>query len=328
MDSQARPEINNQLATIPSGPDTENQKPPIPPPVLPPPYRKKKGSRKLVIVLVVIGIVVLSSIGIGLYFFLNRDFVTYPQTVTMEAEGGTCSFQIEGPSDWQMLSNPKSWLYYTRDDQTLIFNVNENSGYQRGDTLVIGNSRKSCTIVILQESGVFTSDQASKHVEGGGGTEYFYISGQKDWYIEENTEDWGSASRDGNSLKWTVSENMGEPREDAIIIAAGKKRLMLRIYQDGALTLSTTDITMGSGSSKRTITVTGPSSWSCRPDTYWIEAENSDNRLVIKVDANDDTSSREGTVTVSGGGQSVTVKVVQNGKSSYSGGGYWPWWGY
>lgn len=298
----------------------------------PPPFIKEDNNAKrskAKIIFIVFGcIILLAGAGICIYLYLNRSLEVTPETVTMESEGGACSFQVKGPSNWEVQSTVKPWLYYTREDQTLIFTCNENSSYRRGDTIRIGNGRKSCRIVILQESGVFTSDNSSKRVSGGGGTVNFYIYGQDNWSIEESPEDWGSAYKDNNTLVWRASENSGDPRGDMVVLVAGRKKLALRLYQDGALRCTENNITVSSSSGRKKIAIYGPSEWHCNSNQYWISTERSGDSLIIEYDKNDDTVSREGTVTVSGGGQSISIEVKQNGKSSSSS-GYWnPGWGW
>lgn len=290
-----------------------------------PPSKKKKTKKLLVVIILALGALAITGGVIwGIHWYNNRGFRAEPGVVTFESDGGQAAIEIIGPSNWRLLSTPKSWCSVVWQGNTLVCTVSENDYYERGDTISIGNDHKSCRIIIKQESGAFYCTSPNQSVSPGGGSASFYICGQTNWTIAEGPENWGSAYRNGSTLTWNVSENHGGPRSDYVVLKAGAKVLRLSVTQPGALKAERYDVSASSGSSTKRIRISGPDNWDCRSSEWWMDVDKEGDCVKIEIDANDDTVKREGTIIVTGGGQKIEINVTQSGKSS--GGYYYPWY--
>lgn len=297
--------------------------------ITPPPYQPNNKNKKTTLVLIIGGVLIaLGGMGWLIYYILNRDFYITPASVTFESDGGIARFKVDGPSGWEILNTPKAWGSCYREDDYLCYAVGENESFLRKDTIKIGNGRKSARVIITQESGAFYSTPSHSIARNGGETVLFNISGQKEWYVESGPQGWGSTSRDGSILKWTVSENHGSERDDVVVLKAGNKTLSIYITQTAALKAESMSASFSSSGGTKRIKITGPDSWDCRSSEYWIDAEKEGDAVRIECENNDYDSSREGTVTINGGGQTIEIQITQSKKStSYYNGG-WNWWGW
>lgn len=292
------------------------------------PAKKKKGKHTGLIFGIIGGLLLIGGGVCGTIWWLNRGFKVTPGTLTLESDGGEVRFHVDGPSDWQVLSTPKSWVYIGRDGEYLVCSASENNDYKRGDTIEIGNNRKSCRVILLQESGAFVAYPSEQNVQPGEGTYYYSINGQEGWRIEQGTAGWGSAYREGNQLVWRVDENHGDSRSDYVVLSNGNKKLTVGINQGAALRSNLSHVTGGSTMHTSYITISGPHDWSCRSTEYWLDVEREDNKVKLEFDKNDSGEKREGYVVVSGGGQEIRIPVTQSKPSSSGSYYYNPYWGW
>ena len=341
--------MNNDLSKLPV-PSGQNPMPsgniPVPsghnPGAVPPPFdptllkddprvasgKKKRGNRLAVTLSIVAGTLVVGG-GIALaVWWLNRDYKVTPSALTLESEGGEVRFHVEGPGGWEVQSTPRSWVYLSKQGDYLVCSASENNDFERRDTIRIGNGRKSCRVVLVQESGAFVATPSVQDVPPGGGTFRYAIGGQEGWRIEQGPEGWGSAFREENYLVWTVDENHGDRRSDYVVLRNGNKTLMVGLNQEAALRASQTSLTAGGSEHTSYITITGPHDWSCRSTSYWLDVEREGDRIKLDFDKNDESERRECEVVVTGGVQEFRISVTQNKYSS--GGGYYfnPYWGW
>jgi aryl-phospho-beta-D-glucosidase BglC (GH1 family) len=85
------------------------------------------------------------------------------------------------------------------------------------------------------------------------------------------------------------------------------------------LTVSTASVSLGAGSSSQSITVNSNVSWAITDNQTWITTSatsgSNNGSFTINASANTATSSRTGTVTITGGNISRTITVTQSGAS-------------
>lgn len=289
--------------------------------------KKNKGKRPVLVVAVIVGLLFIGGIIGVIIWWVNRDFTVSPQSLTFESEGGEARLKVEGPGDWEVRSTPKSWVYLVADGEYLVCAVSENNDFERGDTIVIGNDRNSCRVILRQESGAFVATPSVQDVQARPGTYRYLISGQEDWRIDQGPDGWGTVFREDNYLVWTVEENHGSRRSDYVVLRSGNKTISVGINQEAALRASSNHITGGSSEHTSYVTISGTHDWSCRSSEYWLDVEREDNRIRLEFSKNDSGDQREGYIIVTGGGQELRIPVTQNKASS--GGGYYPYyWGW
>lgn len=297
----------------------------------PPKPASKASSKKkpLIILVVVVAVLFIGAAAFGIYWWMNRDFSISPNMVEFESDGGAMRVRVDGPSNWKILDSSKKWVYFSQDGNYLECTVSENLGYERGDTIRIGNNRKWCRFVIKQESGAFVASPSAKEVPATSGEYTFYISGRKDWIVDIGPAGWGSVRKSGNNLEWYVHENFGEQRSDLVKLRSGNKTLTIKIVQAGALRASETALNSESGSSHtKYITISGPEDWDASCSEYWVDVYREGNRLKIVFEKNDYGYDRDGYIRVYGGGQEIRIPITQKKYTSSSSGGYYPGWGW
>ncbi len=141
---------------------------------------------------------------------------------------------------------------------------------------------------------------------------------------------WISVSKTAlNSFTLTADYNSGSARSGGVTFAmpdssnASVSYYTLDVSQPGTnFDISTTSMTFNSsGSPSQSFSVTSNISWTVSPDQGWITvspASGSNNGSVsVSCSNNTSTSSRNGTVSVSGGGITRTVSVSQSGATAY-----------
>lgn len=262
--------------------------------------------------------------GICVYFFFLRGFTLSQSHVSFESDGGVARIEVNGPSNWRIIGSVPSWVYTSRVDNDLIITVSESDVAMREATIKIGNGNKTTTLSVHQDSGAFYASQYSQIVDGCGGTASYTINGQTDWVVQVGPEYWGSVTQSGSTLNWTVDENFGDERQDQIKLKAGSKELYLTIVQRGGLRTDNSSLLSESSSSHvKRINIYGPDNWNCNSNVWWMSVSRDGNQLRIDFDKNEYSDSRSGTITVSGGGQTINIEVTQNAKSS---GGYYYYW--
>lgn len=304
-------------------------KPSTPPPFqdnrpdLQQPSEPKGNNRKVLIICAALLSLVL--VGVIIFLFVRSkkidgifgdDLKVTPADATVSADGGMASFTVEGSGEWKLLNAPKSWGSVAIDENTIYWEASENFSGERSDTLKVGLGDKTCSIILKQESGAFYADPTSQLVSAGSNTVYYTIIGQNNWNVAVGPEGWGSVSREGNRLRWSVTQNFGGEREDAIQLQSDNKLLTLTLTQEAALMAEKTNIKAnGSGGTYR-VEISGPHDWTCGTNQGWIEVDREEDKVCIKVDENDWGDPRDGIVNIYSGSQKVEIKIEQKKKSS------------
>lgn len=285
------------------------------------PKGKKPAGKKLnpiKIILSLIGLIILGGAITTVYLLYFRSFQITPSTINVKSEGTEAHIEVKGAKDWNVRSSVPSWIDFAQVGNMLICSVSENDSHKRTAKIEIGNSHHSCYLTINQESGLFSGNPSNVIVSANPSEPAkFLIEGQDDWKISEGPEGWGKAYREDNYLRWKVDENYGEERDDYVVLQSGNKALILTLKQEGALSSEKMSVTVGSGENTTRIKISGPTEWYCSSNEYWCHAQREGNKLRLDFDKNEDTSAREGYITVSGGNQKITLDIKQNGKTTY-----------
>lgn len=266
---------------------------------------------------------ILTVLLIGLSVLVNilfcgcseRKFSVTPNVINLNSDGGAVTLEVEGPSEWKILEDAPAWVSVDISDGNLNVGVSENNGLERTATLVIGNTKNSCTVTIIQESGAFYASPSNARVKPGSGVEYFSIKGQNDWIIAEGPEGWGRAEKLGNQLSWTYDENDGEEREDMVVLQAGSKILTVTLTQGAALRAEKMNLTASGSKHTSYIEIYGPSDWDIVSEPIYVECKREGNRVRIDFEKNTD-SEWEDDLVIGGGGQEISISIKQNKYSS------------
>jgi hypothetical protein len=159
-------------------------------------------------------------------------------------------------------------------------------------------------------------------------------TGNKPVSIQTNVPGWDATKQDNaswlgfnkqdNTLTVIVlEENAGtSPRSAAIKVTAGNAfEKTLTVTQAGrhTLSLSPSSLSFDDRAGSESVTVnTTASSWEATDNASWIEFNREGNTLKVDVTANNGSSSREGTITVTAGSAPpVTLRVTQSAIATY-----------
>ena len=113
-----------------------------------------------------------------------------------------------------------------------------------------------------------------------------------------------------------VRENDGSaPRVATVQLSSGEAKATVTVSQAAPLKIGTAYVSTSSRGESLSVSVFGGSDWTATASDSWIHtAKDGEGTLVVTTDVNDDTHSRNGSVTVVNGTQQLTVKVNQESR--------------
>lgn len=146
------------------------------------------------------------------------------------------------------------------------------------------------------------------------------------WSVELEDSSWGTVKVNlvnegsGGSITFEMGVNTSEdPRENTIIVKAGKGEIRKTITQGGVGSLFSPRSLVLTGTQEAAVTFTSPEAWTAQvaDGADWLDlktpsGEKGTNRLTVAPkDANENVGSRQGTVRVTIGGNSFDIAVAQ-----------------
>jgi len=162
------------------------------------------------------------------------------------------------------------------------------------------------------------------------------VTANVSWTVTDN-QTWITASPASgtNNGSFTVSATANTAttaRTGTVTVTGGGLTRTVAVTQAGAaannLTVSPTSLSFGAGASSSPVTVTSNLGWTVTDDQTWLNVSlpsgSNNGSFAVNATANTGTTSRAGTVTVSGGGITRTVSVTQAGQSGGGTGGTCP----
>jgi YD repeat-containing protein len=174
--------------------------------------------------------------------------------------------------------------------------------------------------------GPLSANPSILNFSNSGGWLSVSVSSNLSWTVSDN-QSWitvspGSGSNNG-TLSVTCSANTGTTTRTGIItLTGGGTSGTITVIQKGVpnLNVSPTSLSFSSGTSTKTFTVSSNLFWTVSANQTWITVSpvlGTDNGTVsVTCSANRVTSSRSGTVTISGGGITRTVAITQAASSN------------
>lgn len=302
----------------------------FPPPL--PPYhstkpKKRINQKKLITLIICICIIFVGGIARGIYLYFDSDINIEPSLVDVSDLGDQLVLNVNGPFNWHVDNPSVNWIKAVRHNGQLIVKVAPNEHSARQTSLTVSNGLSYGTLHIKQQSGTLVVTPASHTFRAPATVYSFKVEGQDDWHIASCSKSWISASREGSYLHVEIAENYGEERSDEIVVESGLKLFPIKITQYAPLSASTTSVNIGSGKYTKKIKISGPPDWEISSPDYWIDASRDGDNLVLEIDKNDESDSREGSVKISEHFVNIYIDVKQSGKSSSSS-YFYPYWGW
>jgi endo-1,4-beta-xylanase len=151
------------------------------------------------------------------------------------------------------------------------------------------------------------------------------------WNVTDNAT-WLTVSPTAgtNNGNFTVSAtaNTGAARSGTVTVAGGNLTRAIAVSQSGAITQATltvtpATITLGSVAASSVVSVTSNVGWNVTDDATWLTVSpasgSSNGSFTLSATANTGTTSRSGTVTVTGGSLTRAIAVTQSGATVSAG---------
>ena len=254
-----------------------------------------------------------------------------PRNVRTTAGNGTATIHWDPPTNaattvagYQASRNGTTWFGVNSSIRSYTFTGLTNGTQVTLRVRAIGNRGENSTIVSATATPRAPSLSLSQstwnpsHLAGNT-TVTVTPTNVSSWSVSSNATSWLTVTVTGtNTFRINATANPGGQRTGTIsVTASGATTRTVSVTQSAApnLTVSPTTWSSASAASNTTITVTptNVSSWNVSSNaTSWLTATvTASNSFRINTTANTATTSRSGTITVTGGGLTRTVAVTQ-----------------
>jgi mannan endo-1,4-beta-mannosidase len=202
--------------------------------------------------------------------------------------------------------------------------VNGTNGIRATSVLATVFGTPTNNLVVSPTSLSFTSAASSSPVS---------VTANVSWTVTDN-QTWITASptsgtSNGSFTVSATANTAATSRTGTVTVTGGGLTRTIAVTQAGqtttnTLNVSTTSLALASAISSGTFSITANVAWTVTDDQTWItttptSGSNNATITVNAISANTGTTSRTGTVTVSGGGITRTVSVTQAGQTTGGG---------
>ena len=244
-----------------------------------------------------------------------------PTSLSYSVNGGNKSVNVTADfNDWTVTDN-RSWLQISKSSNTVQVTCNSNTtASNRTGTITISGRGSTKTVSISQEAAVIQSVSKTNilfPVLGGTNTATV-TSNFSDWTVSDNAS-WLQVSKSGSNVTITCSDNnTNTTRTGTVTISGRGNTKTINISQTGALLSVNAPVAIvaGVGGKSGSLSVTTNfSDWTVSDNASWISVSKSTDKFNYTVSSNPNASSRTGSITVSGRGNSQTIPVEQTGVS-------------
>lgn len=158
-------------------------------------------------------------------------FYATPSNVQVSPSSSTEYFTIEGQKEWIVAEGPAGWGHVSRNGNQLVWQVDENTGDEREDMVLLQSGSKTLALTLVQGAAL----SAEKMNLTGGGSEhtaYIEIYGPSDWDIYDEPY-FTDCSREGNRVRIDFDKNDEEEvRERDLVISGGGQKISITIKQN------------------------------------------------------------------------------------------------
>ena len=157
------------------------------------------------------------------------------------------------------------------------------------------------------------------------GTTSINVTSNREWKLQNTTSDMFSVSKNGGSVTinyYTNSKSSSRSDYFDIVTLDGSKSVRITITQSAAavtLTVSKTAVSCSASGTTEYLTVSCSKAWEIQyPSGNMYSATRNGNTVIVKINANTSTSSRDDffNIRTTDGSQSVRISLSQSGKSS------------
>ena len=261
-----------------------------------------------------------------------------PTSVTLNSDGkATASVSATEGLSWNVADVP-SWLSVSpltgTGNATLSLTAKEDnpSAEARSVTISLSTSTSTlkCQLVVTQPGVQLQLNVSPTTVDftAAGGTRTLTITSNTTWSILNNASFWlkcnnttGKVEGEGNATitltateNTTVNENNGE-----LVISGAGKIISVQVSQAGvvpALSVDQTNVLFVANGESKTIKITSNTSWTIESNvSQWLTCDKTsgsgDATIMLTAAKNSSSITREGKLTISGSGITLTIEVSQ-----------------
>ena len=263
----------------------------------------------------------------------SSSLLVSPSNQDVSNSSGDTKYSVISNVIWTV-SNDADWLSVTptngTNNDTLTASYSKNtSTSQRVGTITVSGGGLTRTVTVTQlgtSSSLLVSPSNQDVSNSSGDTKYSVISNVI-WTVSDDA-DWLSVTptngTNNDTLTASYSKNTStSPRVGTITVSGGGLTKTVKVTQLGTsssllVSPSNQDVSNSSGDTK--YSVISNVIWTVSDDADWLSVTptngTNNDTLTASYSKNTSTSPRVGTITVSGGGLTKTVKVTQLGTSS------------
>ncbi len=186
-----------------------------------------------------------------------------------------------------------------------------------GTTSSTNSSKSSQSKTATAQATTLSVSTSNLSFPASGGSKSITVTANSYWYISTNTNNWGHLTRNDNTLTLRVdANNLSSSRTDYFEIKSGDKTVRVNISQEKAdiLLVSAEQLSFPASGGVLTVTVTASGTWNIGTKTYdWGHLTTNGNTVVVRVDANENTSARGDYFTIRSGNHEKTINISQSG---------------
>lgn len=252
-----------------------------------------------------------------------------PSSFNTDNNGGSFSFNVSSNTSWNASDN-RTWISAGGSgtgNGTVSGTVASNSSLDsRSGAVTVTTNTLSRTFSVNQEGipAQLTLSRSSFSTDSDPDSFSFSISSNISWNVSKN-QSWISISKTSGSGNDTVSVSISEntssdDRNGSVTVSGGGVTRTISIDQAGKVTLAVDPTGIRVPNTGRTfdlsINADSNLSWTAQRSVSWIEISSNSGTgsttIQVEVKANFTDSSRNGGVTVSGGGETAGCSVRQD----------------
>jgi hypothetical protein len=252
-----------------------------------------------------------------------------PASIDAPASGTTRYLTVSSNTSWE-IEYPSGQMYsVTRNGNTLTVVINENtSSSARSDYFNVKTTdgSRSLRVNMSQEASAYSVganisvSRTEISVGPSATTEYLTVSCNTSWEVEYPTATMYSVTRNGNSLTVHINENTSsDSRTDFFNVKASDgTKVRINLRQEGRTTLSVsrTELNVGSYATTEYLTVNSSISWEVEyPTATMYSVTRNGNSLTVRINENTSADSRTDFFNVKGSdGTKIRINIRQEGR--------------
>ena len=273
----------------------------------------------------------------------TNNLTVSPTTLSFASSAASSAVAVTANVSWTV-TDDQTWITATpvsgANNGSFTVSATANTGTaSRTGTVTVAGGGLTRTVSVTQAAPTannLTLSQTSLSFASAAASSAVNVTANVSWTVTDD-QTWLSASptSGSNNGSFTVSAtaNTGTTsRTGTVTVTGGGLTRTVAVTQAGTtastLTVSATSLALASAASTGTFSITSNVSWTVTDDQTWITVSPtsgvSNATVTVSATANTATTSRSGTVTVSGGSITRTVAVTQAAATGGGTGGTCP----